>query len=299
MPFDVTGATARSHARGRRRSAWRAAVVVLLAVAPGAAYAASEAPSAATGAGTKGSVAGPPAPAVPDIAATPAPAAEPAVPNAPREPGVAARAEPEPPPRVTAPRHIDLWPWFSYEADPATQTRRVRILGPLLEYKTTPERTLIAFRPLISIDQARVGHDDEVHVLYPLLTSRWKSEQQETTGLGGVVRYRTRTSADGRTLEAQHMRLLPVYFYDWERPASRGRLSLVPIYADLEDQFGYEELELIVFPAYLRLKTPDRERRYYLFVPVTSSERTDGGLSRDGAAAIDDLHRVADDGETM
>ena len=273
--------------------------MLLLVVTTAAAFAESKEPSAATGAGGKGSVAGPPAPAVPDVAATPAPAAEPAVPNAPRAPAVAARAEPEPPPRVTAPRHIDLWPWFSYEADPATQTRQVRILGPVFEYKTTPERTLIAFRPIISIDQARGTHDDEVHVLYPLLTSRWQSEHQETTGLGGLVRYRTETSPDGRTLAAQHVRLLPVYFYDWERPAPRGRLSLVPIYADLEDQFGYEELELILFPAYLRLRTPEHERRYYLFVPVSTSERADGGLSRDGAAAIDDLHRVADGGDAL
>lgn len=296
MPSDVTAVTARS----RRRAAGRATVVALLVVAAAtSARAAPREPSAATGAGGKGSVAGPPAPAVPDIAATPAPAAEPAVPNAPREPDVAARTEPAPPPRVTTPRHIDLWPWFSYEADPATQTRRVRILGPLLEYKTTPERTLIAFRPLISIDQARGTHDDEVHVLYPLLTSRWQSEHQETTGLGGLVRYRTETSADGRTLESQHVRLLPIYFYDWERPAPRGRLSLVPVYADLEDQFGYEELELIMFPAYLRLRTPERERRYYLFVPVSTSERADGGLSRDGAAAIDDLRRTADGVDAM
>ena len=296
MPSDVTAARARSRAR-----ATRVAVLVVALVAAGSATAraASEEPSAASGAGGKGSVAGPPAPAVPDVAATPAPAAAPAVPDAPRAPGVAARAEPETPPRVTAPRHIDLWPWFSYEADPATQTRRIRILGPLLEYETTPERTLIAFRPLISIDQARGTHDDEVHVLYPLLTSRWQSDHQETTGLGGLVRYRTETSADGRTLEAQHLRLLPVYFYDWERPAPRGRLSLVPIYADLEDQFGYEELELIMFPAYLRLRTKESERRYYLFVPVSPSERADGGVSRDAAAAIDTLHHDASEVDSL
>jgi hypothetical protein len=248
-------------------------------------------------AGSKGGAAGPRAPAVPDVAATPEPAAAPAVPGAPLEPGVAARSEPEPPPRVTAPRHIDLWPWFSYEADPATQTTRLRILGPLLEYKSAPDRVLLAFRPLISIDQARVGHDDEVQVLYPLLTSRWQSDEQETTGLGGVVRYRTRTSHDGRTLEAQHARLLPIYFYDWERPASYGRLSVVPIYADLEDTFGYEQLELVMFPAYLRLRKPEGERRYYLFIPVSSSDRTDDALSGDASAAISSLHRVAGDEE--
>jgi hypothetical protein len=236
-----------------------------------------------------GSVSGPPAPAVPAIAATPAPAAEPAVPGAPVEPGAAARAEPpEPPPPTAKRRKLNFWPWFSYESDPEARTSRLRILGPLLEYRTSADRIAVALRPFISIDQSRVGHDDHVRVLGPLIVSHWGQEEQSTKGLGGLVTYRTRTSADGRTLESQNARVFPFYFYEWERPAPFGRLSVAPFYADVGDLFGYERVQMIMFPGYLSLQRKDGERRrYYLFYPVTPEP------SAEAAAAIADLHRTA------
>jgi hypothetical protein len=235
-----------------------------------------------------GGVSGPPAPAVPAVAATPEPPAEPAVPGAPVEPGAAARVEDtEPSPAPMKHRRINAWPWFDYESDPATQTTRVRLLGPLLEYRSTADRIAVAFRPLISIDQARVGHDDHVRVLGPLMVSHWGPEEQTTKGLFGLATYRTRTSEDGRTLESQDARVLPFYFYSWERPARAGRLSVAPFYADVEDLFGWDRVKMIMFPGYLSLQRKEVERRYYLFYPATPEP------SAEAAEAIASLRRVA------
>jgi len=185
-------------------------------------------------------VSGPPAPAAPAVAATPVPPAAPALPNAPREPGVAARTEPlEAPPPGAKPRSVNLWPFFQYESDPATRKTKVRIFGPLIEYRSDAERQAIFVRPFVSIDQSRVGHDDHVSFLGPLLTSYWGQTEQWTKGLGGLFTYRTRTSADGRTLEAQDARLLPVYVYQWRDPEPSGRVSVMPLYADIDDFLGY------------------------------------------------------------
>ncbi len=273
-----------------RRARLVVALIVILA-AGGVAMRAGAADEALAPAAA-GGVSGPPAPAVPAIAATPEPAAAPAVPGAPLEPGVSERTEPAEPPSPSKPRRINFWPWFDYQSDPAARMRRVRILGALLEYHGEADYLTLAFRPFISIRQARVGHDDDVQVLGPLLRSHWGQTEQQTTGLLGLVTYRTRTSEDGRTLESQRARVLPFYFYDWEPSSRYGQVSLAPFYADVDDLFGYERVQMVMFPAYLRLRKAERDRRYYLFFPVDESER-DAGRADD---AIATLHRTADDG---
>ncbi len=225
---------------------------------------------------TGGGASGPPAPAVPGIAATPAPVAEPAVPNVPLEPGVAAREEPvEAPPPDAKPRRIKLWPLFQYESDPATRKSHVRILGPLIEYRADADRQAIFLRPFVSIDQSRIGHDDHVSLFGPLLTSHWGQTEQVTKALGGVLTYRTRTSADGRTLESQRVRLPPLYFYEWDRPEPSGRLSIAPFYVDVRDAFGYEHVEAVLFPAYVHLQRPSLDRYYYPY-PIISRDGPPG-----------------------
>src|SRR5262249_51865499 len=161
-----------------------------------------------------------------------------AVPGAPVEPGVAAREEPPPAPEPGKRHALNLWPLFQYESDPATATTHVSFLGPLVEYRSDRERQKISLLPFITIDQSRVGHDDHVHVLYRLLNSHWGQTEQVTTGLGGLFTYKTRTSEDGRTLESQDVRLLPVYFYDWNDSERLGHYSVAPVYADVKNAFG-------------------------------------------------------------
>ena len=250
-----------------------ATMVLIAHGAPGVTLAAEEGTSTLTGGGT---TSGPPAPAAPGVAATPEPAPKPAVPNAPLEPGVAAREEPvEAPAPAAKPRSVNLWPLFQYESDPATRKTHVSIFGPLIEYRADADRQAFFVRPLVSIDQSRVGHDDHTSFLGPLLTSDWGQTEQVTKGLGGLFTYRTRTSADGRTLEAQRARLLPIYFYDWDQTEPAGRVSVVPLYADIDDFLGYERIEMVAFPAYLRLKRPSLDRYYYPY-PIISRDGPPG-----------------------
>lgn len=223
-----------------------------------------------------GSASGPPAPAVPAVAATPEPAEAPKLPNAPVEPGVAARDEPvEAPPSDAKPRSVNLWPLFQYESDPATQKRHWKVFGPLLEYHADAGYQRFYFRPFVSISQSRVGHDDDVSILGPFMKSHWGQTDQVTTGLAGLFSYRTRTSEDGRTLESQNARLLPVYFYEWENPAPSGRLSVLPIYADLDDFLGYEHVDVALFPAYVHVKKPSVDRYYYPY-PIIIRDGPEG-----------------------
>jgi hypothetical protein len=162
-------------------------------------------------------------------------------------------------------RVLKLWPFFEYRSDPEAGTESLRVLGPLLEYRLDPEYRHFALRPLLSIRQARVGHDDEVHVLYPLLSSRWAPEEQTTKGLGGLVTYRTAVDEDDeRRLLRQRVYVLPVYFYDWERGVG-PRASILPFYGDFANVLGYDRVQTVLFPGYLRLDRDSVERRYVLF----------------------------------
>jgi hypothetical protein len=161
-------------------------------------------------------------------------------------------------------RSIKLWPLFEYEHDEAAGTRSVKALGPLIEYRSDPDYYRLMLRPVLSIRQARGVHDDEVRVLYPLLTSRWAPIEQSTTALGGLLKYTTNTTEDGRALTLQRFRAFPFYFYDWDVPRG-GRVSLVPFYADLEDFAGFERVEMLGFPLYLRLRQPLVDRQYLPF----------------------------------
>jgi hypothetical protein len=207
---------------------------------------------------------------VPAVAATPKAAAEPALPNAPLEPGVAARAEPIEPPKPGAkPRHVNLWPLFQYDSDPTTQSSHLKIFGPLIEYRSDAARQAFFVRPLVWIDQSRVGHDDHVSLFGPFLRSHWGQTEQQTTGLGGLLTYRTRTSEDGRTLESQRVLLPPVYAYQWDRPDISGRVSVAPFYVDVTDTFGYDHVEMVMFPAYVHVQRPQLDRYYYPYPIIT------------------------------
>jgi hypothetical protein len=161
-------------------------------------------------------------------------------------------------------RELKLWPFFDYQSDPETGSQRLRILGPILEYASDPMYRSFAFRPLLSVRQARIGHDDEVNLLYPFLTSRWQNEEQTTRSFFGLLSYRTTTSTDGKTLISQRFRAMPLYFYDWDGPRG-GRVSLIPIYADLEDVAGYSRVQMVAFPGYLRVAQPEYDRRFWLY----------------------------------
>jgi hypothetical protein len=191
-------------------------------------------------------------------------------------------------------RHLKVWPLFDYTSDAATGTTSLKVLGPFAEFESDPQYRRIALRPLLSIRQARVGHDDEVRVLYPLMTSHWGPDEQTTRALGGLFTYRTSTTSDGKTLTGQHLRVLPLYFYDWDGEHGQ-RASLLPLYGNVENLAGYDRVQMVLFPGYLRLAQPRYDRRYWLF-PFYSRVGGAGGSGYDvwpiyGRTAIDDTYR--------
>src|SRR5205814_4889814 len=77
------------------------------------------------------------------------------------------------------------------------------------------------------------------------------------------------------TADRARFTLLPFAFY--RRSPEHGRhLSILPFYLDQEDFLGYQRVQAIMLPAYLRLTEPRLERRFYGFPFVSTIGGADG-----------------------
>jgi hypothetical protein len=126
------------------------------------------------------------------------------------------------------------------------------------------------------------AHDDSSEIFYPIASSRWQDGYQSFRFL--LFTYRTSPDPDAPHPPGElpppetwpsRFTLFPLLWYRHD-PASGVRFSVLPFYLSLDDFFGYEHVEAILFPAYLRLTEPRVERRFYGFPFVSTVGGADG-----------------------
>lgn len=169
---------------------------------------------------------------------------------------------------------VKVWPLFRYAR--VGDTVRWSVLGPFVEFTRTPERRDLRIRPVLWLVQHRgPAHDDRAEFLYPIASSRWEEGYQSFRLL--LFSYRTSpepgtTHAPGELpppeLWSSRFTLFPLIYYR-RRPAEGMRFSFFPFYLDIDDFLGFDNVRAIMFPAYLRLREPRVERRYYGFFVST------------------------------
>jgi hypothetical protein len=176
---------------------------------------------------------------------------------------------------------VKLWPFFRW-ADDGTQLRW-SALGPLVEFTRTPERRDLRIRPLLWLEQRRGPiPDDRADILYPLASSRWEEGYQSFR----LLLFTYRSAPEPGTPHPpgappppatwpSRFTLFPFVFYR-HHPERGTRLSVLPFYLDLDDFLGYEHVQAVLFPAYLRLDEPRVERRFYAFPFVSTLGGADG-----------------------
>jgi hypothetical protein len=172
---------------------------------------------------------------------------------------------------------VKVWPFFRYARDDERGVVRWSVLGPLVEFTSTPETRDLRIRPLISLHARRGAvHDDRADVLYPLMSSRWAEDYQSFRFL--LLTYRTSPPPGAHAPDGgpppieqwtSRLTLIPFLFYRHSAEEGTG-LSLFPLWLDVDDFFGWQHVRAIAFPAYLRLNEPGVERRYYPFPFVST-----------------------------
>lgn len=167
-------------------------------------------------------------------------------------------------PSATHAADVRLWPLVDYHHDAAAQETRLHLLGPLFSYEASPERSLLAVRPLFVRQRGPGPHGHAVALLYPLSIARWDEHTSLTRlfGLLTIARQEERAAETPRW--ERRVNLYPFVFYR-SSAAEGASLSVLPFYANLRQFFGYERVRLVLFPAYLHLKEPLIERTWAPF----------------------------------
>ncbi len=172
---------------------------------------------------------------------------------------------------------IKLWPLIDYRHDAASDHTVLNLLGPLVSYESGPDRSLFALRPLLlwKHEPGPMGH--VFALLYPLSIFRWDDEISTATILGLMsLESRAHETADEEHWD-QRFTIYPLIFY--RSSEERGTwLSVLPFYANLENVFGYQKINMLLFPIYLRLEEPLGTRTWapFPFVSWSSGPLSDG-----------------------
>src|SRR5262249_28517877 len=155
---------------------------------------------------------------------------------------------------------LRLWPLAEIERH--GEETRARFLGPLIEWQRAGDERFFAIRPLFAVSRS-AGATSRGELLYPLAS--WKQSADETSvrflGLGSYLR---RDSPQAERPYTRELTIFPFVFYH-SAPAVGASLSLIPLYANLENFFGYERVQMLLFPLFLKLYEPLYERTWLPF----------------------------------
>jgi len=167
---------------------------------------------------------------------------------------------------------IKLWPLIDYHSDASGQ-RSLHLFGPLVVYESGETTRQITLRPLFSFASGPRSHN-QLLLLYPLFVARWQPELTDYR-LFGLITYTV--EAEPRPDEwDSRFTIFPFVFYRYSHV--RGtRLSVLPIYADVEDFFGYQRVQMFLFPLYFRLEDA---LTTYTWVPFPFISWASGTLGR-------------------
>jgi hypothetical protein len=145
---------------------------------------------------------------------------------------------------------VKLWPLLDYHSDAEGQ-RALALLGPLVSYRSAGEQTEFTLRPLFSYTHSARTSQHQLSVLYPLFVSRWGAALNDYR-LFGLITYTIENAPQPEEWD-RRFTIFPFVFYRYSH--LRGaRLSVLPFYADVDDFFGYQRVQMFLFPVYLRLE---------------------------------------------
>jgi len=138
---------------------------------------------------------------------------------------------------------------------------RARLLGPLVEWRSDADSSGYGIRPLFYVSRSASG--TRGLLLYPLAS--WSSAPQElSVRFFGIGSYVWRKSPPADRPYDRELTIFPFVFYrhDPERGTS---FSLLPLYTNVENFFGYERIRMLAFPLYLRIEEPLWNRTWLPF----------------------------------
>lgn len=161
----------------------------------------------------------------------------------------------------------------------------------MFTYATSEGSAQVTLRPLFSYVYGPRVSQNHLAVLYPLFVSHWEPALTDYR-LFGLITYTTEKELHPEESD-RRFTIFPFVFYR-HSPLRGGQLSVLPFYADVDDFFGYQRIQMLLFPLYLRLEEALTTRTWLPFPFVSWSGGTLGrgyriwplyGWNQDGEAA--------------
>ena len=160
---------------------------------------------------------------------------------------------------------LRLWPLATVAR--GEEESRFSLLGPIVEWRREPDRTVLALRPLFTAERDHRDADDSKWsgtFLYPL--AWWESGARGLfLRILGLVTYERETTPEVEAAEPlRAFTLFPFVFYR-ERADGETSFALLPVYARLRDFAGYQRIRMLLFPLFLELEEPLWARSWFPF----------------------------------
>ena len=156
---------------------------------------------------------------------------------------------------------LRFWPLLEWSHEGSESVARA--LGPVVEWRRGPSTRSFALRPLFYSETDSAGENSHGSLLYPLAT--WSRSADELSvhflGLGSYV---SRSAPPADRPYRRELTVFPLLFYR-QGEATGTSFSLLPIYGDIADVFGYKRVRLVLFPLYLRVEEPLWRRTWLPF----------------------------------
>jgi len=174
-----------------------------------------------------------------------------------------------------APRRENFAPLFIYSEDEERDGKAIDILGPLFTYRKDTQETDLAFRPFFywEKEEKEGVKSTQLEYLYPL--GKYKRTEREVESYF-MPFFSTRRDLTQKETEKKERGFLLAFWGETDKGESYG--GFFPIYGNLKNRFGHDELNFLLWPIYSDSR--DGESRTYTFLwPFFS--RSEGG-GRDG-----------------
>ena len=164
-------------------------------------------------------------------------------------------------PRSAAGFELRAWPLLEVKSHGAES--EWHLLGPLVEWRRDAESTAFAIRPLFYRSASTTGGSSRGTFLYPV--AWWDSSPEDLfLRVLGLATYRHSSAASPASAYTTQLTIFPILFFR-RGPAVPTSFSLLPLYADVNDFFGYQRIRMLLFPLYLKLVEPLDERTWVPF----------------------------------
>jgi hypothetical protein len=163
-------------------------------------------------------------------------------------------------PAPAAALDVGVWPLFHLTTDAAAGSLRWTALGPLLQWERTRDHAELLIRPLLRLRLDADG-DARADVLFPLVTAQRSGAHRSWRFL--LFRHAARDGGASDTT------LFPLVVWR-DDPAQGASRAVLPFWADLHGVLGFDAIQALLFPLWLRVEDQGVARQWHPFPFVST-----------------------------